>query len=606
MMRRAWVVVVVALMTMGGCSGLPASGPVSSGRPVAEKVREVARIVVPPPQRGATPEEVVRGFVRAGAAFQPSAEGAEPVGTAYLTPDSVRRWRPTSQVTVFSRSELVATERLVDDRVRLTVRAIAVIDSAGRYRELPGGTVADTTFQLEQIAGEWRISLPPEGFGIWVSADDLSLVFEPQRVYYPTIGARRLVPDVRWFPSGPQLVTALARAQLGGVPDYLRGVVDTGFPEGAQLAVDAVSVQSGVATVVLTESATAADAAHRRHMWAQLAATLLASPSVTAVSLEVQSSGPLPLTDVGGPVRSPVELGYTIAPIPDVRAAVMQEGDALSWVDMRQAEQGLFPPLASPPAALPPVPAAYSGLAVSPDGAELAAVPAGGAELVRWHARNRLPTPAIGPGLVPPTFDGTGRLWAVGAGPSGARVWCFEPGNPNGAAEVVEAPWLAGRTPVAIAVSRDATRVAVISRTAVDVRLDVAGIVRDTSGRPRSLAVPYRQGEALAQMLDVVWLDDVSLVVLGAEKAIDPLRPFGVDLGQGIGLRGLGPADQRAALPPVPGARALTAGSTMRSVIVTNEANAVLVRPSTAWRPLDQATGFVTAPTGLAGPGRPR
>ncbi|MBK7273077.1 MAG: hypothetical protein IPI13_07860 [Actinomycetales bacterium] len=88
------------------------------------------------------------------------------------------------------------------------------------------------------------------------------------------------MPDVRWFAGGPRLGTALARAQLGPVPDYLAGAVETGFPADVTLAVDAVSVDAGIATVVLTPPASAMDLAHRRAIWAQLVATLLRVPGV--------------------------------------------------------------------------------------------------------------------------------------------------------------------------------------------------------------------------------------------------------------------------------------------------------------------------------------
>jgi len=581
---------------IGSCTGLPTTSPVTPGRGVDEKVDDVARIVVPPPAPGATPEQVVRGFIRAGAAFQESSASTEPVGTAYLAPGSSDRWRPTSQVTVYDRATPVSVARVGPDSFRVSTVAVAVIDESGRYRELPRGTIVEATFEVVEVGGESRIVLPGKGFGVWVSTDDFGRIFDPYRVYYPVVGGRRLVPDVRWLPTGPRLVTLLARAQLGPVPDYLRGTVETGFPEGTQLAVDAVSVQSGLATVVLTAPASSADAAHRRAIWAQLTATLLAAAPVSSVSVEVQESGPLPLPEAAGPARSPVDVGYAFGPLPVPRIALQRNGESVQWVDVTQVDDGVLTPAATGPE-LPTVPAAYTSLAVAPDRSEIAGVPAGGGEAVRWRGRGRIPVQGVGPGLVPPTYDGMGRLWLADVAPGGGRVWTLE--TSVGQAEPVSVGWLGGRLPVALAVSRDSTRVALVSTDAggAEPRLDIAGVVRDAGGRPIALAKPYRQAEPLARIIDVTWLDDTTLAALGSLSAGEATRPFVVELGQGIGLRRRGTADpEQQLLPPVSGATGLAGVSSPRGIVVLTALPSVLVRLGSSWRRVGEATGFALVP----------
>ena len=639
---RLGIVAVACALAMAACSGLPSSSPVQSGRSVDEKVAPEVRIVVPPPAAGASPEQIVRGFLRAGAAFQESADNGQPVGNAYLAPGSAGRWRPTSSVTVFDRATTVTVEALLGDKVRASVAVVAVVDDTGYYREVAPGTLAEVVLGLVRASGEWRLELPPDGFGLWLNTDDFGRVFGAHRVHYPVVGGRHLVPDVRWFASGPRLVTALARAQLGPVPDYLAGAVETGFPAGATLAVDAVSVDNGVATVVLTPPAIEADLPHRRAIWAQLVATLLPVPGVQGVVIDVQGAGRLSVPEATGPLRSAADVGFGPEPPPYARRAALCLSDRLTWVDIARLDapdglvstpgpkgtattsaspSGPITPsgpttpsspnvsttgsVASSTAAsaedLPSVPAAYVGLAVSALGGDLAAVSEGGTELARWHEGNRVTVEPSGTALVRPSYDGQGRLWVAGRSGRASRVWTLDSRSPVDSAEPVVAEWLSARSILALAVSRDGSRVAVVSSLpdGTDRRLDVAGVVRTTSGRPTSLAKPYRQGEPLDRLSEVVWIDDTTMAALGAVRAGDPLRPWLVQLGEGIGLRRIGIADPTTNFLPVPAtARFLGSAGGPRGLLVMGEPTGVLVRVGGSWRALEGASEIAVPPLG--------
>lgn len=616
----------VVALAVTACSGLPNSSPVQSGRSVNEKVAPQVRIVVSPPRPGASQEQIVRDFFRAGAAFQDNADNGQPVGNAYLAPGSVGRWRPATSVTVFDRLQIVAVEQLPGDQVRATVGVVATLDNTGHYREAAPGTVAQVVLGLVRVSGEWRIELPTEGFGLWLNTDDFGRVFDPHRVYYPTAGGKHLVPDVRWFAGGPRLVTALARAQLGPVPDYLAGAVDTGFPADVTLAVDAVSVESGIATVVLTPPASTTDVARRRAIWAQMVATLLPVPGVTAVSVEVQGAGRLAVPEVTGPLRSASDVGFGAEPLPLPRTALLRFGDRLTSIEVSRLDDldGLGPTKspASPPAGpgpstsvggvvappgssssadLPTIPTAYVGLAVSADGADLAAVSAGGSEVARWHERGRVSVPALAPLMLRPAYDALGRLWVGGNSAAGGQLWTFDARSPLDLATPVGAPWLGGRVLVAFAVSRDGSRVSLVSTgvDGADVRLDVAGVVRDTSRRPLALAEPYRQGDPLARISDVVWIDDTTMAALGAVGNDDALRPWIVQLGQGIGLRRIGIADPTTNLIPVAaGARYLVSTSGPRGIVAVAQPGGVLVRIGGSWRAVEGVSELAVPPSG--------
>ncbi len=594
---------LLVVATLAGCGGLPGTSSVQPGRRLGENVAPRARIVVSPPIKGASQDVIARDFIRAGAGFQETNENQQVVAREYLAPASLDRWRPASAVTVYDTQTTMAIERLPTDQLKLTTAAVATIDEAGRYRELPPGTLTSVVFTMTKVDGEWRVQLPEEGFGLWINTDDFDRVFAAFRIHYVLPSQLRLIADVRWLPSGPRVATALARAQLGPVPDYLRGAADTGLPEGAKLAVDAVNVDSsGVATVTLTNSAQTLEPGRRRAMWAQFVATVTQAPGVTAVSLEVQGIGKIPVSNLPNAVGLIDQLGYESGAIPVPSLGLKRTKDGVERINAQSLFAGdqARPQGPTSKASEPPVqvPAAYVDLALSPDGSDIAAVARGRAELVRWHGPTPLTIPTFAIDLTNPAYDTFGRLWVAGKVSGATRIWTFDTSTAQVAPPVeVGAGWLAGRDVVNLSVSPDSTRVAVISRLpdGTDFRLDIAGIVRGSAGEPTALAAPYRQGEPLTRFADVTWLDSMSLAVLAEEKEGEQLRPFEVTLGAGVGLRRVGQEDVRARLiPAVPGARSITSRGGVRGLIVMTDA-AALLRVAKVWDPVPGVTEIVIA-----------
>jgi hypothetical protein len=560
---------------------------------------------VNPPVHGASQDVIARDFIRAGAGFQETDENQQVVGRLYLTPASVDRWRPTSAVTVYDTKTTLSIEHLPADQVKLTTAAVATIDETGHYRELAPGTMTSVVLTMTKVDGEWRVQLPPEGFGLWVNTDDFDRVFAAFRIHYVVPTERRLIADVRWFPSGPRVATALARAQLSAVPSYLKGVADSGLPEGAQLAVDAVNVDdSHVATVTLTNSAQTLDPNRRRAMWAQLAATLTQAPGISAVSLEVQGVGKIPLPNIPGPVGSLTDLGYQsdVSPAPSVglrrtkdgveriRPQSLDEGDPAR--PSIQPTKGGDEPLK--------IPDAYVDLALSPDGTDIAAVSRSRAELVRWRGTTAITVPPFAAQLTNPSYDAHGRLWVAGKAQAQTRIWTFDASVAQPTPPLaVGATWLDGRDVINVAVSPDASRAAVLSKLPndTDYRLDVAGILRGTNGEPASLAAPYRQAEPLTRFSDLVWLDSMALAVLAQAKEGDPLRPFQLDIGGGVGLRRVGQLSlQDSLIPEVPGARSITSRGGIRGLIVMTDRGAQ-IRVGKVWDEVPGVSEVVVAGT---------
>jgi hypothetical protein len=599
---RVALVAVLCAAVLSAC-GIPRSSDVLDGRRVGDNVAPRARIVVFPPAVGSSQDVIARDFIRSGAAFQETGSDQQVVGRSYLAPGSADLWRPTAlSTTVYDSRTPLIIDPLPSDQVRLTVTAVATIDEVGRYRELASGSTASAVFGMTKVDGEWRIKLPEEGFGLWLNTDDFDRVFAPYEVNYVLTARKELVPDVRWFAVGPRLPTALARAQLAAVPSYLAGVVDTAIPQGTRLAVDAVQVDTtGIATVTLTNSAQTLDPTRRRPMWAQFLATLTQAPGVVAVSIEVQGIGKIPVSSLPAAVSSLSDLGFTVAPTDPATSGLLRSKDTLERINPQLLDETSPPPAANGSKTtpeLPKIPETYVNLATSSDGNDIAGVSASRAELARWRGGNGLTVPTFGKGLTNPMYASDGRLWIAGQASGGAKIWTFDASKLAGGPAEVTAPWLDGRQVINLCVTPDATRVAVLSKLPnnTDFRLDVAGIVRNDSGLAIALAEPYRQGEPLTQFVDVVWLDQMTMAVLAREKEDAALRPFRVDVGQGVGLRRVGQLVDQSLIKDLPDATSLTSRGGVRGLIVMTP-HAAYMRAGNAWAPQENVTEIVVGGT---------
>ena len=596
---RLGLVALLCGAVLAGC-GIPRSSDVLDGRRVGDNVAPRARIVVNPPAVGSPPDVIARDFIRSGPAFQETGDDQQVVGRSYLAPGSVELWRPTAlTTTVYDSRTPLKIERLPSDQVRLTITAVATIDETQHYRELPPDTKASTVFGMTKVDGEWRIKLPDDGFGLWLNTDDFDRVFAAYQVNYVLTAKKELVPDVRWFPVGPRLPTALARAQLAAVPVYLGGVADTAIPQGTRLAVDAVPVDpTGVATITLTNSAQTLDPTRRRPMWAQFVATLTQAPGVTAVAIEVQGIGKIPVSSLPAAVSSLSDLGFSLTPTEPATVGLVRSQDTLERINPQILDETSPPPAKGSKAVadVPKIPSTYINLATSSDGADIAGVSRSRAELARWRGETGTTLPPFGTALTNPMYASDGRLWVAGMDTAGvAKVWTFDSSTLAAAPTPVKAPWLVGRQVINLSVSPDATRIAVLSRLPndSDYRLDVAGIVRNGDGLATALAEPYRQGEPLTRFVDVMWLDQMTMAVLAREKDGAALRPYRVDLGQGVGLRRV---NDQTLIKELPDATSLTSRGGVRGLIVMTP-QAAYLRAGNAWAQQESVSEIIVGGT---------
>jgi hypothetical protein len=564
--------------------------PVRQGLEVGAAPVDPVKVLFPGPAAGSSPEQIVQGFLRAGAASDEEFEVARSFMT--LSPETI--WRPDTSIMVFTDESAVSVTAADSNSVRARAKVVASIDANGRYNDLPSGTTAEAVFELQQAAGEWRISSLPEGFGLWLSASDLDRLYDPFRIHYISTSGRRLVPDVRWFSIGKGLATRLARAQLGDVPAYLQGAARSDVPNGTRLTVDAVPVDNGLATVDLTATKPGGDPVRRQNLWAQFVATLTQVPDVRRVALKVEGSDlDLPGLDAA-PARLS-DLGFPQSSSTSAKPVIRSGAQVLSVEPSQLGDQREQEPTRQP-AGLGPVPAGWVWLALSGRGDEVAAVGGDRAELSRWGRTGQIRVPYFGSGLTRPTYDGHSMLWVGGVSDGAARVWAVntgaDAGNAQAAAPVpVSVEWLRGRRVVALRVAPDGQRVAVVTTAlsgGADPRINVAGVIRGSNGAPERLAEPIRVAPTLTLVRDLVWADETTLAVLGRTTPSSAVR---------VWTAGVGGRLRAAEVSDVPNAQFITTMNGERGLVVTTDAGRILLRAGSSWLPVADGSDFAVPAT---------
>ena len=550
--RGATVGVVVGTLAVGlaGCVGIPTAGPIREGDVPVGEVAVPLPFAVDPVVDG-TPEEIVRGFLAAGAA---GLSDDFRVARTFLT--GAATWDPRAQVLI-STSQGPQVREAGDGTVTVTVPVEAVVDDAGVYTEVAARAPQSLEFELVQDSAEqWRITSAPSG--VVMSPRDFAQLYRDVPVYFASPDLTQLVPDLRHFPADNRSMPTLAvSALLGGPSPWLRDAVTSAVPDGSQLSVSAVTVSdTGVATVDLAAPANL-DIPDRALLQVQLEATLRKLPgAITEVSVTV---GGFPWLTSSGQ-----ELEMEIDPGPADGPYVLVD-DRLAEVD-----QGRVVPLAD---AAPLDGLAANGPALSPDG-EIRVVRSGNSRLMLLPPEAAEPVELLkGSMLIAPSVDRFGWVWSGPEASSGTLVAVLGSGDPGEPEAAIAAPWLEGSPVRSLRVSRDGTRVAVVSEDENgSVRVDVAGVVRDELDRPLRLTESWQIGAPLATATEVSWVDEVTVAVLGTTGSAGSPVMHLVPLG--------GPT---SALSIVENATGIATGRGDRALYVVDDAGELWLRQGRVW-----------------------
>jgi hypothetical protein len=150
---------VALALASSACSTVPASSPTVQITEAPVRPPEEVGIEPLSPARGATPEEIVRGFVEAAA----STVAGHPIAREHLTPSAARSWSDETGITVISPDYASVTTE--SGRVSVTANLVGTVDQRGVF-SVGGEAHFTREYTLEEVDGEWRITDPAGGLVI--------------------------------------------------------------------------------------------------------------------------------------------------------------------------------------------------------------------------------------------------------------------------------------------------------------------------------------------------------------------------------------------------------------------------------------------------------
>lgn len=473
---------VAAALGLSGCAGLPTSGPVFAGMPPGAVAPPDFSFVPLKPQDGASPEQIVQGFIDAGI----GPEGNWAVAQMYLAPSFREKWKPGAGTTIDDRTSRVF-DVVGDHKVTLSVTQEATVDGTGAYRPSDGGQ-STLTFTLARVNGQWRITHAPDG--IVLGADQFTGVYHEYPLMYFDPEWRYLVPDVRWFPSN-NAATRIAKTLVDDKPSpWLAGSVASAFPEDITLDPPSVPMSGGTAQVGLT-------------------GPVLSQQSQTLGRMQTQLLQSLGSAGVSGVTMSYAGTSLNVQPVSvastriDPRALVRTKAGVgfQSSVDTVDAVPGISAQLAHIDTA---------SIDLSADN-RTAAVRTAGGSVLRVPAQGGVQTLDSRQDLINPVIDTFGYVWSAPSDDPKALT-AYAPGGKPVALDV---GGLAGASQItAMAMSRDGTRLAAVLTVGGRSVVDVFGVVRAADGAPTGLGDPMQLARLPGTGIDLAWLDDATLGVL--------------------------------------------------------------------------------------------
>ncbi|MCG2622735.1 LpqB family beta-propeller domain-containing protein [Arthrobacter sp. I2-34] len=549
---RIAVVLLAVLLT--ACSSIPTSGPVSTYLADDGDRQQGPEFTFNPPgpAEGATPQEIVQGFLLAGTATQDDYK----IAREFLAPSLAGEWQPVQRTLVYrNTAKVVGSPSKSEFVVQLEVEA--VVDERGILQEAAEGTTESVEVNLVQVDGQWRIAQIPDG--TMLSATDFRTLFDPHDLYFYDATYTYAVPDVRWFASRQGVSAAIVAALLEGPAPYLAGAVLSAFPEGTTLVRRSVPVESGEATVDLSsEVLTGTTFLRRQQMQQQLELTLAGLHTISTIKLTVDQRD----VDLGG------------NPDPAFKAAVRNPAVGSTQIALLNDElvyyEGSRP---QRPDGLPSV-AAYSPRdpAMSLDQRHIALLNGQRTRMLVIGADRTLREAASGSALTAPSVDPFGWAWTAAGDGSGA-VYAVDPDRDSGARVEVGAQWLTERTVKSLKISREGSRALIIADDGGETMVYVAGVVRDRQGRPKSINTPIVLKPAVPVDRGV-WAAEGTVVVMAAADKADTE----------VTAQALGLDSSSLRMAPLAGMLGISVGNGAEDVYAQTR-DSLYVRVGNSWAP---------------------
>jgi hypothetical protein len=239
--RRLPGLLLVLLMALPACSTVPASSPTVQITQAPAVPAEDVGIEPLSPVRGASPEEIVRGFIEAAASTVPG----HPVAREHLAPDVAGSWSDETGIAVISQDYASVTTE--EGAITVTADLVGTVDQRGVF-SVGGDTNFSREYRLEHVEDEWRITDPAGG--LVMLQPDFERLYDRVAAYFLDPTGQRMVPDARYLITGEAQPTALVQRLLDGPSASLAAGVEN--PLSGVERRSAVTVDDQSAVVDLT------------------------------------------------------------------------------------------------------------------------------------------------------------------------------------------------------------------------------------------------------------------------------------------------------------------------------------------------------------------
>ncbi|TDC77857.1 LpqB family beta-propeller domain-containing protein, partial [Actinomadura sp. 7K507] len=553
MTKRITGLLAVAALLLGGagCANVPSGGQVVAGEPAerSERVDDAyVRLIPVEPRPEWGPAQIVSGFLAASASFDDNHK----VAKHYLSRQN--SWNPGLRPSVTVLAGRITDPQVIKSSdgqatVRITGEELGTIASDGQYTASP--KELDATFQLAKTQqGLWRItSVPGDGkSALLLTKDDVERAMRTVNLFYFAPDRHTLVPNGISLPvvNRQQLPTQLVHALLTGPTSWLKGAVQTAFPEGTRLR-RGVQVDKDVATVDLTKEARHGNV---ERMSAQLSWTMRQLSEIKRWRLQIDGET---VTPDGMESTQPVHAWE--ANSPDGRVS-HDETHQNAYV---VGPSGFIGTLESD-RAQPVVTGAAGSMshpAVAPDYQEFAGLSAGADQVLVAAPVTGTPAPRVllnarkGARFTAPSWSRDGTLWVVESKDDESWLWV----RPRGKPPVRAAHWgLGGREVLEFRVARDGVRAAVIARVDGRPQIQIGRIAHAEDGSV-DVGSFLPVSSELQDAVDVAWRDYSTLAVLGRAKRDSQTLPFLMPIsGSAITSLGVGSLGEPRTIAAAPGA----------------------------------------------------
>ncbi|MFZ6993673.1 GerMN domain-containing protein [Curtobacterium sp. RRHDQ66] len=477
----------VALVALTACAAIPTGGPVRDGQSL--KGDSVSGVDFRPsgPQDGQDQDTVLEKFIDAATGAQDNYA----IAREFLSSSFAQKWNPRQSVTV--RQGDGDVERVGTRELTYTLTASATVDGDGEYTPAVRPTSSTLTFQFVKEGGEWRISYAPDG--IILSPVSFEQVFQAHALYFYDPTYRYLIPDERWFLARSSTSTRIVSALLAGPAGWMKGAVVTSFPEGTQLSLNAVTVDSGNAQVDLSRDALRATTVDKVRMREQLARSLSSVATISSVDLTAE----------GASFSVPDSSGTSAVLNPDVDPRpLVDDGDTVGYAAPGTGDvTALGGGMGSTIAKLRP-----TSISLSAAGSEAAVGNADGVFVVRsGKPELRIDTRSS---AIAPSIDDAGFVWVGDRSDTRSITAYGLGGDPHQVSSTLPDGKL-----VSFQVSRDSARALALIDTDDGPGLYVMAIIRDSDRTPTALGAPVRLQAASGTALGATWVSDLDVASLG-------------------------------------------------------------------------------------------